>query len=60
LTKLACSFSIGDYVRITNDEEVVRNLQKGHGEWSENMKMVIYQTYLNQEFKDTTLNNHKQ
>jgi E3 ubiquitin-protein ligase mind-bomb len=40
LTKLSCSYLAGDYVRINSDEEIVKNLQKGHGEWSENMRMV--------------------
>ena len=41
LTKLSKnSFVVGDYVRINSDEDVVKNLQKGHGEWTENMKMV--------------------
>ncbi len=40
LTKLSCSYLSGDYVRINSDEEIVKNLQKGHGEWSENMRMV--------------------
>jgi len=35
------SFTVGDYVRVNSDEEVVKNLQKGHGEYSENMKLVL-------------------
>jgi E3 ubiquitin-protein ligase mind-bomb len=42
LTKLSCSYLVGDYVRVVNDEETVKNYQKGHGEWTENMKMVIF------------------
>jgi len=34
------SFIVGDYVRVNSDEDVVKNLQKGHGEYSENMKLV--------------------
>jgi E3 ubiquitin-protein ligase mind-bomb len=34
------SHSVGDYVRISNDEEIVKNFQKGHGEWTDNMKCV--------------------
>ena len=42
LTKLSKnSFVVGDYVRINSDEDVVKNLQKGHGEWTENMKTVL-------------------
>jgi E3 ubiquitin-protein ligase mind-bomb len=36
-----CSFSVGDYVRINSDEETVKNLQKGHGEWTDNMKAIL-------------------
>jgi E3 ubiquitin-protein ligase mind-bomb len=39
LTKV-CTFSVGDYVRISNEEDVVKTLQKGHGEWTDNMKTV--------------------
>ncbi len=46
LTKV-CSYSVGDYVRINNDEEAVKNLQKGHGEWTENMKAVSLKTKQN-------------
>ena len=34
------SFIVGDHVRVNSDEDVVKNLQKGHGEWTENMKTV--------------------
>lgn len=40
LTKLTSTFSEGDCVRISSDEEMVKSLQKGHGEWSEKMKMA--------------------
>lgn len=32
---------VGDYVRVNNDEETVKNMQKGHGEWSEKMRMIL-------------------
>jgi E3 ubiquitin-protein ligase mind-bomb len=35
------SHSVGDYVRISNDEDLVRSLQKGHGEWTDNMKYIL-------------------
>lgn len=40
LTKLSSTFAEGDCVRISSEEELVKSLQKGHGEWSEKMKMV--------------------
>jgi hypothetical protein len=33
-------YSVGDYVRVINDEDLVSNLQKGHGEWTDNMRCV--------------------
>ena len=35
------SFSIGDQVMICNDEQRLRQLQKGHGEWSHEMINVL-------------------
>jgi E3 ubiquitin-protein ligase mind-bomb len=45
LTKVS-SFSVGDYVRVNNDEEIVKNLQKGHGEWTDNMRAVSSKLFL--------------
>ena len=45
------SFIVGDYVRVNSDEEVVKNLQKGHGEYSENMKLVLRYLKKNQNTK---------
>ena len=39
LTKVY-NFAVGDYVRINNDDDVLKTLQKGHGEWTDNMKCV--------------------
>ena len=33
-------FEIGDSVKISDDLQVVSTLQRGHGEWTENMKLV--------------------
>ncbi|RNA37255.1 E3 ubiquitin- ligase MIB2 isoform X2 [Brachionus plicatilis] len=41
LTKISTGFVLGDYVRVNNDEETVKNMQKGHGEWSEKMRMIL-------------------
>lgn len=41
LSKISSGFIAGDYVRVHNDEEMVKQLQKGHGEWSEKMRMIL-------------------
>ena len=41
LTKVLCTYLVGDYVRINNDEEAIKTLQKGHGEWTENMRAIL-------------------
>ena len=41
LMRVPNSFSIGDIVRVSDDEELVRRLQYGHGEWTDDMKMVV-------------------
>lgn len=37
-------FCIGDMVRIIDDVQVVKNLQKGHGEWIDVMKNILGKT----------------
>jgi FtsZ-binding cell division protein ZapB len=41
LTKIECNYMIGDYVRMNNDEETVKLLQKDHGEWSDSLKLIL-------------------
>ncbi|CAG0898529.1 unnamed protein product [Darwinula stevensoni] len=41
LMRVPDSFSIGDVVRVSDDEELVRRLQRGHGEWTDDMKMAL-------------------
>lgn len=40
LTKVQ-QFSVGDYVQISDSIQAVKDLQKGHGEWTENMKAAL-------------------
>ncbi|CAF0788949.1 unnamed protein product [Didymodactylos carnosus] len=40
LTKVH-AFLVGDYVKISPDEDKVRLYQKGHGEWSEGMQTIV-------------------
>ena len=35
-----CSFKVGDFVRISDDLERVKTLQRGHGEWVDSMLPV--------------------
>lgn len=37
-----CTFQVGDEVNIITDAAKVEKLQKGHGEWVETMRNVIY------------------
>ena len=36
----AFAFKEGDFVKISTDRELVRELQAGHGEWVESMTQV--------------------
>lgn len=36
-------FEVGDYVKIKDDLRLVKQLQKGHGEWTENTKTVSFE-----------------
>lgn len=36
-------FEVGDYVKIKDDLHLVKQLQKGHGEWTENTKTVSFE-----------------
>ena len=33
-------FSVGDIVKVTDVVALVKDLQKGHGEWADNMRTV--------------------
>lgn len=37
-------FAVGDFVKISNDLERIKVLQRGHGEWAEAMLPVSYCT----------------
>ncbi len=43
VTKIT-SFSVGDIVQVQNDYAMVKELQKGHGEWVEVMKDILGKT----------------
>lgn len=36
----ATQFNVGDYVKICNDMDRIKILQRGHGEWAEAMAPV--------------------
>lgn len=36
-------FEVGDFVKIKDDLRLVKQLQKGHGEWTENTKTVSFE-----------------
>lgn len=41
---------VGSTVKISNDVEYVRRLQKGHGEWADAMSMVRFSNVVNSVF----------
>ena len=42
------AFKDGDFVKISGDEENVRKLQTGHGEWVDSMAQVHFTDFLSQ------------